>query len=425
MKHDSVRATLYGVLLLLCCAAPSSPAAAAVLARWVQMAPGGAAEARAVVSGNACPPVAVDGGNRPMRVRAQPSREFPVLLCAMTLPRGAASASIEGVALPLPKASPSRLVVLGDTGCRIKGLTVQDCKNPNGWPFPGIARHAAERKPDLVIHVGDYLYREAPCPLARADVCGGTPWGDNWATWNADFFVPAAPLLAAAPFVFVRGNHEECDRAGNGWLRLLGPLPFDAAQACTDHMAPYAVAIGGAALAVMDDAHASDTDAPGDLVALYHADLQAVARLAPAPVFLLMHRPIWGVALFPFGMVLGGNSTMMAAQDEGGIPANVDLMISGHIHTFEAMNYEKGPPPQILAGEGGDLLDKAPRDLSGQSVGTVKISTGLSLPGYGFLEFTRGAGTRWVIDVLSADGATERRCAYNARHVDCGSPDDH
>lgn len=417
MRYDRVA---LGALALLCCAC--APATAAVLARWVQMAPGGYAEARAVVNDNVCPAVVVDRTNRPMRVRALPDRDFPVLLCAMTLPHGAAHASIDGDALPVPKVSPGHLIVLGDTGCRIKGLSVQNCKDPNQWPFPGIARHAAERKPDLVIHVGDYLYREAPCPLARAESCGGTPWGDNWATWNADFFGPAAPLLAAAPFVFVRGNHEECDRAGSGWLRLLGPLAADPAQACTDHVAPYAVAIDGATLAVMDDAHASDTDAPADRVLLYHADLQAVAKLAPAPVFLVMHRPIWGVVRFPFGMVLGGNRTMMAAQDQGGIPANVTLMISGHIHTFEAINYEKGPPPQILAGEGGDLLDEAPRDLSGESVGTVKISTGLSLPGYGFLDFSRGPGTGWVIDVLSASGRPEQSCVYRARHLDCGKP---
>ena len=53
--------------------------------------------------------------------------------------------------------------------------------------------------------------------------CAGSPWGDNWTTWQADFFTPAAPLLAAAPIVLVRGNHEDCDRAGPGFLLLMGP----------------------------------------------------------------------------------------------------------------------------------------------------------------------------------------------------------
>jgi hypothetical protein len=97
----------------------------------------------------------------------------------------------------------------------------------------------------------------------------------------------------------------------------------------------------------------------------------------------------------------------------------VSLLLAGHIHTFEAINYEKGVPPQILAGEGGDLLDQAPSNLNGQTIGTVKIASGLSLPGYGFLDFTH-TGDNWSIDVLSAEGAHERTCAFAARHLDCG-----
>jgi hypothetical protein len=126
------------------------------------------------------------------------------------------------------------------------------------------------------------------------------------------------------------------------------------------------------------------------------------------------------VVKFAFGMVLGGNRTLMAAQEQGGIPANVALLVAGHIHTFEAINYEKGPPPQILAGEGGDMLDPAPLDLSGQSIGTVKIASGNSIPGSGFLAFAHQPNNSWSIDVLSAAGAHERTCTFAGRHLDCG-----
>jgi hypothetical protein len=46
--------------------------------------------------------------------------------------------------------------------------------------------------------------------------CGATPVGDNWDAWNADFFTPAAQLLTAAPWVFSRGNHEDCGRSWRG-----------------------------------------------------------------------------------------------------------------------------------------------------------------------------------------------------------------
>jgi hypothetical protein len=317
----------------------------------------------------------------------------------------------------LPHARVDRIVVFGDTGCRIKGFTIQACNDPAQWPFPRVAAAAARLKPDLVVHVGDYLYREGACPPARSG-CTGSPSGDAWATWAADFFTPAAPLLAAAPFVFVRGNHEECARAGTGWLRLLGPLASDPKAPCTDHIAPWGVPLGDVTLAVMDDAHAPDPYASRDLAALYRADLAAVHRLAPPPVWLVMHRPIWGLVAFGFGIVVGGNRTMMAAQEESGIPDNVSLLLAGHIHTFEAINYAKDAPPQIIAGEGGDLLDRAPRDLSGRSVGALKISSGLSLPGYGFLLFTREPD-RWLIHVMTEDGAQEALCSFAKRHIEC------
>jgi Calcineurin-like phosphoesterase len=388
-----------------------------VFSSWVQMAPGGLAEARAVISGNACPDIETDGRNLPMRKRAAGDVAFPQLLCAATLSPPLRSVSLRGHLLPLPVAAPQRILVFGDTGCRIKGSTVQACNDPTKWPFPHIAQVAAKLKPDLVIHVGDYLYRESACPSGNAG-CSGSPSGDDWPAWSADFFTPAEPLLAAAPFVFVRGNHEECARSGAGWLRLLGPLPVDPKAPCTDHVAPWSMPLGGVTLAVMDDAHAPDVTVADDLVPLYRADFAAVRRMGPPPVWLAMHRPIWGIVNLPFGMVVGGNRTMMAAQETGGIPADVSLLLAGHIHTFEAINYEKDAPPQIIAGEGGDLLDTAPRDLSGRSVGALKITSGISLPGYGFLFFSRAA-SGWNIQVMTEDGAPEAVCTFANRHLDC------
>ena len=39
-------------------------------------------------------------------------------------------------------------------------------------------------------------------------------------------------------------------------------------------------------------------------------------------------------------------------------------MLSGHIHTFEAINFNQAVPPQIVAGNGGDAL-VTPRNLRG------------------------------------------------------------
>jgi hypothetical protein len=405
------------LLLLICGSVPALSAPSQIVAGWVQMAPGGAAEARVVMQGAACPMAMVDGTRISMRVRAAPDDKFPVALCAVTLSAAAKHVAIEGQNLALPKPAPERILVLGDTGCRIKGATIQACNDPSGWPFQQVAAHAAALKPDLVIHVGDYLYRETPCP-AGEQRCAGSPSGDNWTTWAADFFTPAKPLLDAAPWVVVRGNHEECARAGAGFLRLLGPLAFAEGAPCADHVAPYAVPLGAVNLIVMDNASAVDRGPSDELVRTYQADFAALPKLASKPTWLAMHHPIWGVVKLELGIVVGGNSTLMEAEDSAGIPPAVDLMLAGHIHTFEAMNYEKGLPPQLIVGEGGDLLDAAPADLTGRSVGAAKIADGLSLPGYGFLLLTH-AGDHWTVDVFDATGARERSCTFVTRHIDC------
>ncbi len=384
---------------------------------WVQMAPGGAAELRIVTADETCPRVTIDGAVYATSERAPPDSNFPSRLCAMTLPAFARSATLGGTPLPLPNPSPERILVIGDTGCRIQGRTAQACNDPDKWPFATIAVQAARLNPQLIIHVGDYDYRESPCPAGNAG-CAGVEWGDNWTSWKADFFTPAAPLLAAAPFVFVRGNHEECSRFGPGWLRLLGPLSFAPGDACTEHIAPYAIPLQSITLAVMDDASAPDTDAPLNQVQLYRGDLQALARLTRGPVWLATHRPISGYVRLPPFISAGGNQTLLSVVQEDGFPQNIELMLSGHIHTFEAINYFGKLPPQLISGNSGDNLDAAPADLSGLSIGGLPVSSGFSLPGFGFLLLTRERAG-WDIGIYNLQGVKTRSCMFAARHIEC------
>ena len=70
----------------------------------------------------------------------------------------------------------------------------------------------------------------------------------------------AAPLLAAAPIILTRGNHEDCTREGLGWLRLMSPQAFDPQAPCAAHVAPLLVPLGDLTMAVLDTASAPETD---------------------------------------------------------------------------------------------------------------------------------------------------------------------
>jgi len=99
---------------------------------------------------------------------------------------------------------PERIAVLGDTGCR--NNEKQTCSDGE-WPFSKIATKITVDGADMVIHLGDYMY-------------AGQEY-DNWPSWQRYFFSPAKSLLESAPWVMVRGNHENCNHPKDG------PLGFD------------------------------------------------------------------------------------------------------------------------------------------------------------------------------------------------------
>jgi hypothetical protein len=391
-------------------------AVAAPLAAWVQL--GDTAEVRAVVADAACPTLLRDGRVEVMVARAPASADFP-LICSAPVASDTKLLSLDGKVLPLPTQTASRILIVGDTGCRITVSQLQACNDPKAWVFPKLAAAASALKPDLVIHLGDYVSRESACP-ARFSGCEGSPFGDNWGAWSADLFSPAAPLLAAAPVIFARGNHEDCNRQGPGWLRLMGSGAFDQTVPCALHVAPYAVRFGSVTLAVLDTASAPETETVDSMASAYAEDLQSLAKL-PSPVWMLQHRPIWGAISGPLDIPIGGNLTLGAAIRKVPIPANVELMLSGHIHGFEAMNYYSGVPPQIISGNGGDLLHDIPRILKGaifQGTLDVTVKDGVSASDFGFLLMTKTDGG-WTIDAYDADGNRTKQCHLKDRRVDC------
>ncbi len=410
------------------------PARAATLAAWSQYGERGAVEARVVVSDEAaCPDLRVDGGRMPMTERESRSEAFPVHICTAPVPAGARRLSAGGIELPVPVPHPRHLVVFGDTGCRLKGSVVQACNDPTAWPFHTIAERAARERPDLMIHLGDYLYRETPCPPGNSG-CAGSPSGDDWAAWNADFFAPAASLLHRTVWLMARGNHEECSRAGAGFTLLLGheapPAGHEAPPAgCNPHERPLLVDLDGVTVALIDDNAAIDKEiAPEVAQALSRDIAEAIGAKAD---WLVTHHPFRGISKpDPHAgprVMEGANATLLAAlsgalaASSGADESRLTLMISGHIHNFQIENYDGGATPQLVIGEGGDALDReVPRQLAGLESGGATVSSGLSLPGFGYVVFDRIHRTKdWTITVHAVDGGVLRDCRLASRRLTC------
>jgi len=392
---------------------------------WVQLT-GRGPEARLVTLAAACPKAVVDGKPLAMQTRAAPSPDFPVTACSLLLPPDARHARIGRHVLVLPKPMVNRIVLFGDTGCRLKGHAIQLCDNPSGhrrdWPFAEVAQLAAAHRPDLVVHVGDYYYRESPCPPSRSG-CKGSPWGDNWTTWDADFFAPAAPLLAAAPWVMVRGNHESCSRGWQGWFRLLdaGPAPLP----CPAVSAPYAVSLGGLNLYVLDSADAEDKLSPPDAVEQFAAQLDALAGpLATEPGWIVTHRPIWGLAPVVRLGPIGPLETSLNATEEVAVHGHdlsaVQMVVSGHVHHFASFAFGQQRPAQLIVGTGGDIGERGdtPAFRSGSAVIDGMTARDFAFERYGFLVLDRQKDG-WAGGFYNLDDRLIARCRLASRELAC------
>jgi Calcineurin-like phosphoesterase len=398
--------------------APAQPAAKADVISWVQYVAVGL-EARAITDQAACPTAAIDGKPAAMIVRAAPAAGFSNTVCALALPFGTSSVSLDGTALPLPSQMPKRIAVIGDTGCRLKGIYIQACNDPAQWPFRQIATVIAAQKPDLIIHVGDYHYRESPCPKGDAG-CEGSPFGDTWNVWREDFFAPAAALLGAAPWVMVRGNHETCDRGGQGWSRTLEAAAFDA-RGCNGPSPTFAVSLPQMTLAVVDTSEASEPVANAAQAAAFRGEYSALAK-DKSPVWLLQHRPIWSTGGMVAGLPFGDNKTLaLAARDV--MPEQVQLSLSGHHHVFQVLSYVENLPAQIVVGHGGDYLNKGRSgDPAGWVINGVTVRSGVHQTGkFGFamLEPSASKAGSWQITNYDQTGKPLQRCDVAGRTATC------
>ena len=456
MRFPWIRLAVTAAALALggCASLPGDPGAADVA--YVVIGENGAATARLITAAAHCPPLSVDGQAVPMRVRvpmssiparagqppAPPSRAM--LTCEALIPAGSTSASVAGRRLPLPQAAPRRIVVIGDTGCRLKGKEAQDCNDPARFPFARVAASAAAFKPDLVIHVGDYHYREDPCPANNAG-CAGSPHGYGYDAWAADFFTPARSLLAAAPWVLARGNHESCTRAGQGWWRWLDARPYDPVRNCDlpandalgEYGDPFAVPLGGGAqLVVFDTANTSYKGLPptDPRRAAYAASYRKIAALARQASYNIGvdHHPMFGFGATRDAksgevMLFGGDRGLLDAfgdVDPLYLPRSFGMLLSGHVHLWEQVSFASEHPTQFVSGFSGTAEDIVPLPATappGQTPAPGAIVEHMSswIDGFGFMTMERTGPAAWLVKVWDRDGRERNSCQVEGRKSRC------
>ncbi len=390
-----------------------------------------------------CPAIAINGRKHAM-VKRLPTGSFKALICEFEIPPRTRTARINGKALPLPawtKKTNPNIVVVGDTGCRIKQgsddptapkstrWNIQNCDNPADWPFPQVAATAAATKPDLVVHVGDYLYREKACTGVKG--CPAGPTGDTLETWEADFFTPAHDLLLAAPWIFVRGNHEDCGRSGDGWFSLLDPRAF---KTCDRYSEPYLVTTNvGIQIAVLDtnaplDPPCKETDQScqklfASQTATYTKAFETISSWKLEHAWMVTHRPVWSVKGSATGEIQVLNAVEEAAWSIRR-PAGIDLILAGHTHLWEMIGFDSksGRPMQLVTGNSGTaLVPPVKFDSNAPAVQDAAIKSFQKLETFGFTTLSP-IPDGWKVEEHDRTGNVKISCKIENRQPTCAKP---
>lgn len=432
-----------------------------VSSAYVVVGENGTQVARVLTKDAQCPLIRLDAHEVQMDIRAMPASlplrptrsaasdskpsVFPLLTCEKEIPAGTKRAMVADHLLPLLAGVVNRIVVIGDTGCRLKKSdnAYQSCNDSKLYPFARVAVAAAKWHPDMVVHVGDFQYRENACP-DNSPGCAGSPWGYGGDTWQADFFTPGDALLKAAPWVMVRGNHESCARAGQGWWRMIDPRPLLSGRDCNnasdddqgDYSDPYAVPLGeGAQLIVMDTSNTSGKAIPaGDIRQRKYRDsyekLEKLSRQATYNI-VANHQPILGfdasqdkpgmATLHPGNL---GIQSVFRSINPLLLPPGVDVLLSGHIHVWQQVSFSSPHPTQFVTGFSGTLEDMVPlpdKLPSGATPaqGAVVEQHSSWVSGFGFMTMERKGAAQWDVKVWDTDGKIRNTCVITGSHSAC------
>jgi hypothetical protein len=227
--------------------------------------------------------------------------------------------------------------------------------------------------------------------------------------------------LLAAPWVFVRGNHEDCSRAGDGWFTLLDPRPI---KTCTNYSEPYLLKLNfGAPLAVLDTNPAFDAPCKqGDKTCIaefanqvdtYTKAFQKISSWKLEHAWLVTHRPVWSVKSGADGLQVLNVVEETAWKQHR--PKGIDLLLAGHTHTFEILGFDakSDHAMQLVVGNSGTkLVAPLTYDSSAPAVQAAQIRDFRKIQDFGYTTLTPSE-TGWNVLAHQRDGKVDIACVVD------------
>ncbi len=311
-----------------------------------------------------------------------------------------------------------KLVIVGDTGCRDN--EDQSCETNDTWPYASvlesIKENLGEQSPTAFLHVGDHRYnnpyldgKKFKEPFGKPDYWESTDSDRKDGGWKFEAIEPLSVISSHGPWIFLRGNHEQCysdkdyeipKETGEAFLYLFGYRDDELAAGevrCTDEdfLDPYAIdfkyKVGEMRLITMDLIHKTLDGAEEDYVAeqleeftnQYNSIEGMITDQNPSVTILTHHIPIISLKRHsdqgkdgnPKDLQFNANHITTDALKRSNLVEgdesfeHIPLILSGHAHNFQLTTPDnKGDLPntpyQYVIGDSGVNLSGG--DVSGK-----------------------------------------------------------
>jgi hypothetical protein len=380
---------------------------------------------------DSCPTIKIDGLDTKTQERKHKyESDFPIKICQADF-QNDKEHKVEYKKLNLKTKSNgvSKISLIGDTGCRTTGGKFeQNCNKIEEYPFSEIAKNIANNSSDAIIHIGDYYYSDKKC--IDSEKCGGRPFGDNFATWEADFLENGKQFFYKSPIVFIRGNHELCNRGGKGWFTILDQtLNF---RECTTFTKGYSVKINNINFFALDSSAASDAsyqfsklnpDGQKETMEFYQGEMKELSNSIDSSKqnIVLSHKPFYVTEGLPWiGSINESNIVIDKTLDPKSLSI-INFILSGHIHTGSIMEFENKPEQdqkyhfyQVISGNSGSSLYKSGITTPGMTnILGKEIKSFFQYHDFGYSEITINEDKITDIDFFVYDGTRKKNIKFD------------
>lgn len=242
----------------------------------------------------------------------------------------------------------------------------------------------------------------------------------------------------------MRGNHESCKRAGQGWWRLIDPRPLLSDRNCNeavnddigDYSDPYPVPLGrDAQLIVLDTSNTAgepilDDDIRAEKYRDLYRKLDILSQQASYNIGV-NHQPILGFTARQNAKgkisVLPGNRGLQSVFSSINpllLPPRVNAMLSGHVHLWQEVSFSSPHPTQFIAGFSGTMEDVIPLpdelpDGATPAPGAVVEHVSSWVNGFGFMTMERVGADIWEVKVWDTAGHQVNNCSIEGKKSNC------